>query len=145
MRSFLSGIAFSLSVLTNFPIFAGAQSTAGNAPTLSLAAMVQMEPASQSDAGVASAASTMASRRTISLTLADAEALALKNQPRLLAEQFRAQAANKRTAESRALYFPQVFGTSPLSRRTEIVPSLREHSQHRVSPPAQRQAALWYR
>ena len=44
------------------------------------------------------------------LTLADAEARALKNEPRLLAEQFRAQAANKRVAESRSGYFPQVFG-----------------------------------
>jgi outer membrane protein len=44
------------------------------------------------------------------LTLADAEARALKNQPRLLAEQFRAQAANKRVTESRSRYFPQAFG-----------------------------------
>jgi outer membrane protein len=45
-----------------------------------------------------------------SLTLADAEARALKNEPRLLAEQFRAQAADKRVTESRSGYFPQVFG-----------------------------------
>jgi outer membrane protein len=44
------------------------------------------------------------------LTLADAEARALKNEPRLLAEQFRAQAANKRVIASRSGYFPQVFG-----------------------------------
>src|SRR5580658_2006364 len=44
------------------------------------------------------------------LTLADAEARALKNQPRLLAEQFRTQAANKRIVESRSGYFPQMFG-----------------------------------
>jgi outer membrane protein len=44
------------------------------------------------------------------LTLADAEARALRNQPRLLAEQFRSQAANKRVTESRSGYFPQVFG-----------------------------------
>jgi outer membrane protein len=43
------------------------------------------------------------------LTLADADARALKNEPRLLAEQFRAQAANKRVAESRSGYFPQIF------------------------------------
>jgi outer membrane protein len=43
------------------------------------------------------------------LTLADAEMRALKNEPRLLAEQFRAQAANKRITESRSGYFPQVF------------------------------------
>jgi outer membrane protein len=44
------------------------------------------------------------------LSLADADARALKNQPRLLAEQFRAQAANKRITESRSGYFPQAFG-----------------------------------
>jgi outer membrane protein len=44
------------------------------------------------------------------LTLADAEARALKNEPRLLAERFRAQAENKRVIESRSGYFPQVFG-----------------------------------
>ena len=44
------------------------------------------------------------------LTLADAEARALKNQPRLLAEQFRTQAANKRIVESRSGYLPQMFG-----------------------------------
>jgi outer membrane protein len=44
------------------------------------------------------------------LTLADAEARALKNEPRLLAEQSRAQAANKRVTESRSGFFPQAFG-----------------------------------
>jgi outer membrane protein len=44
------------------------------------------------------------------LTLAEAEARACQNEPRLLAEQFRAQAANKRVTESRSGYFPQVFG-----------------------------------
>ncbi len=44
------------------------------------------------------------------LTLADAEARALKSQPRLLAEQYRFQAANKRVTESRSAYFPQAFG-----------------------------------
>ena len=44
------------------------------------------------------------------LTLVDAETRALKNEPRLLAEQFHAQAANKRVTESRSRYFPQLFG-----------------------------------
>ena len=44
------------------------------------------------------------------LALADAEAQALKHEPRLLAEQFRSQAANKRVTETRSGYFPQVFG-----------------------------------
>ena len=51
-----------------------------------------------------------AKSQQINLTLADAEARALKNEPRLLAEQFRAQAANKRVTESRSGYFPQAFG-----------------------------------
>lgn len=48
--------------------------------------------------------------QTPTLTLADAEARALKNQPRLLAQQFRAQAADKRITESRSGFFPQAFG-----------------------------------
>src|SRR5262245_26306611 len=44
------------------------------------------------------------------LTLADAEALALKNQPRLLAEQLRARAADKRITEFKSGYFPQAYG-----------------------------------
>jgi outer membrane protein len=48
--------------------------------------------------------------QSATLTLADAEARALKNQPRLLAGQFRAQAANKRITESRSGYFPQLYG-----------------------------------
>ncbi len=44
----------------------------------------------------------------INLTLSDAEAHALKNEPHLLAEEFRTQAANKRVTESRAGYFPQL-------------------------------------
>jgi outer membrane protein len=44
------------------------------------------------------------------LTLADAESRALKNQPRLLAQQFREEAAHERITESRSGYFPQMFG-----------------------------------
>lgn len=44
------------------------------------------------------------------LTLPDAEARALRNQPRLLAQQFRTQAANKRITEYRSGFFPQTFG-----------------------------------
>jgi outer membrane protein len=44
------------------------------------------------------------------LSLADAEAGALKNQPRLAAEALRAQAAGKRIQESRSSYFPQLTG-----------------------------------
>jgi outer membrane protein len=44
------------------------------------------------------------------LSLADAEARTLKNQPRLAAEALRAQALSKRVQESRSAYFPQVAG-----------------------------------
>jgi outer membrane protein len=61
---------------------------------------------SPSQAG--SASSTASTQEN--LTLADAEARALKNQPRLLAEQFRALAANKRVSEAKSGFFPQAFG-----------------------------------
>jgi outer membrane protein len=44
------------------------------------------------------------------LTLLDAEARALKNQPRLQAAQLRAQAAGKNVSVARSAYFPQAFG-----------------------------------
>jgi len=46
-----------------------------------------------------------------SLSLADAEARALHNQPRLAAESLRAQAMGKRIQESRSAYFPQLSGS----------------------------------
>jgi outer membrane protein len=44
------------------------------------------------------------------LSLADAEARTLKNQPRLAAEALRAQALGKRVQQSRSAYFPQLMG-----------------------------------
>jgi len=44
------------------------------------------------------------------LSLADAEARALHNQPRLQAEALRAQAAGKRVQQTRSAYFPQLAG-----------------------------------
>ena len=44
------------------------------------------------------------------LSLADAEEHALKNQPRLAAEDLRAQATGKRVQQSRSSYFPQLTG-----------------------------------
>jgi outer membrane protein len=44
------------------------------------------------------------------LSLADAEARALHNQPRLAAETLRAEAMGKRVQESRSAYFPQLAG-----------------------------------
>jgi len=75
-----------------------------SAPTESAASSAGIENPAQAG-GAPSAKSPQAN-----LTLADAEARALKNEPRLLAEQFRAQAATKRVLESRSGYFPQVFG-----------------------------------
>ncbi len=44
------------------------------------------------------------------LTLAEAQAIALRNRPSLLAAQFKAQQAGAVTSEARSAYFPQVFG-----------------------------------
>jgi outer membrane protein len=44
------------------------------------------------------------------LSLADAEARTLKNQPRLAAEALRAQALGKRVQQNRSVYFPQLAG-----------------------------------
>ena len=110
MRSFRCGVTFILSVFTTIPILARAQSAAVNPPSVSVAPLAPIAKTPQSAAGVAAASTAAASSQTIPLSLVDAEGFALKNQPRLLAEQFRAQAASRRTAESRASYFPQVFG-----------------------------------
>jgi len=45
-----------------------------------------------------------------SLTLAEAQAIAVRNRPSLLASQFTAQQAGAATSEARAAYFPQMFG-----------------------------------
>jgi outer membrane protein len=47
-----------------------------------------------------------------SLTLAQAEAIAIRNHPRLLASLDRAQAAGKVTSEVRSVYLPQVYGAA---------------------------------
>jgi outer membrane protein len=65
---------------------------------------------SQSTAQDNRAAASNTANQPPRLTLADAEVRALKNQPRLLAEQFRAQEADKRITESRSGLFPQAFG-----------------------------------
>ncbi len=46
--------------------------------------------------------------QTPALSLADAEARTLKNQPRLAAEALRAQALGKRVQQTRSAYFPQL-------------------------------------
>ena len=105
MRPFLSRMLFFCLVLSEIQVVASAQTSATPpAPTPRSAVPVQTENLRQNDANPA------AKSQPIALTLAEAEARALKNQPRLLAAQFRAQAAGKRITESRSAYFPQAFG-----------------------------------
>jgi outer membrane protein len=91
MRPFLSRMVFCCLVLSEIQVVASAQTSAMPA---------QIENSPQNDSNAAAKG----------LTLAEAEARALKNQPRLLAAEFRAQAAGKRITESRSAYFPQPFG-----------------------------------
>jgi outer membrane protein len=113
MRFLLSGAVFCISALSFLPFTADAQSVAlPTAPGEKALPLTQSEDVPQDAAGMAPAASTSMTAQTqgIELSLADAEERALKNQPRLLAEQFRAQAANRRIGESMASYFPQAYG-----------------------------------
>ena len=105
MRPFLSRMLFFYLVLIEIQVVASAQTSATPpASTPHSGAPVQTENLPQNDSNPA------AKSQPIALTLAEAEARALKNQPRLLAAQFRAQAAGKRITESRSAYFPQAFG-----------------------------------
>jgi outer membrane protein len=79
---------------------------ASPAPIATPASSAGMETSSESSRGIAPSAKS----QPPTLTLADAVARAVTNQPRLLAEKFRVQAANKRVTESRSGYFPQMFG-----------------------------------
>ena len=108
---FLSGTIFFLSALAGFQFAARAQSAA--IPPASIVKAVpftQLEDASRSDGGMGPVASTTSQKSPTELTLLDVKTRALKNQPRLLAEQYRTQAAGKRTTEARAQYFPQLYG-----------------------------------
>ena len=105
MRPFLSRMVFCCLVLSEIQVVASAQTVAmPPASTPHSAVPGQTENPPQDDSNPA------AKSPPIALTLAAAEARALKNQPRLLAAQFRAQAAGKRITESRSAYFPQAFG-----------------------------------
>ncbi len=66
----------------------------------------QSPPASQAPA--AGQPSSVAAPQP--LTLTEAQAIALRSRPRLLAAQFTAQQAGAVTSEARSAYFPQVFG-----------------------------------
>jgi outer membrane protein len=99
MRRWLIRI-FSLPIFVTLPLGARAQSSASpEVPTPHVSHF-------QSGTNASPAKTAEASE----LTLADAEARALKSQPRFLAQQFRAQAASKRISESRSGYFPQAYG-----------------------------------
>jgi outer membrane protein len=111
MRPFLSGTVFCLSAITSVQFVASAQSI--TMPTALAGKVVPFNELAnllQDDAGIESANSTAAQNHAVALTLSDADARALKNQPRLLAEQYRVQAADKKITESRATYFPQTYG-----------------------------------
>ena len=95
MRPFLSRMVFCCLVLIEIQVVASAQTSA----TPPSPVPVQIENLPQNGPAAKSQPSA--------LTLAEAEARALKNQPRLLAAQLRAQAAGKRITESRSAYFPQ--------------------------------------
>jgi outer membrane protein len=106
MRPFLSRMVFCFLVLIEIQVVASAQTSATPpASTPPSPVPVQTENLPQNGANPA------AKSQPSALTLAEAEARALKNQPRLLAAQFRAQAAGKRVTESRSAYFPQAFGS----------------------------------
>jgi len=106
MKSFLFGMIFLSLFADRFQVLLSAQSSA--APVQQTEQSLPVPPAreEQADAQLASAKGTPSTP----LTLADAEALALRNEPRLQAAQFRAQAAGKGITESRSRYFPQAVG-----------------------------------
>jgi outer membrane protein len=110
MKGFLSGTVICLSAFASLQLLARAQSIAPPAPTESVVPFTQWQNAAQNGAAIEFATPNLVEDHAIALTLPDAEARALKNQPRLLAEQYRAQAANKRIGGPRASYFPQAFG-----------------------------------
>ena len=118
MRRILPAVALCLSLCSLVQPDAEAQSS--KKPALSVAGLnpnpdsvgtVRVDPSTVLiDPGPDQAHLSPVADTSPTLSLADAEARALKNQPRLLSEQLRAQAANKRITESTSAYFPQVNG-----------------------------------
>ncbi len=86
---------------STFGLFCGAPS---------LSAQATQDRPSPSSIGGAPPADTQPAVPGPRLTLADAEARALHNQPRLAAETLRALAMGKRVEETRSAYFPQLAG-----------------------------------
>ncbi len=104
MRKIVSGAVFCRAAFQGRS-FAGAQIVSPPAaPTAHAATSPQIGNPPQSDAA------PVVHNSTVVLTLEDAKTRAIKNQPRLLAMELRAQAANKRIAEVRSGYLPQMFG-----------------------------------
>jgi outer membrane protein len=89
-----------LLLLSTLGSFCGAPSSAAQAR--------QDPPAASSSVAPAPPADTQPAVHGPTLSLADAEARALRNQPRLAAEALRAEAMGKRVQESRSAYFPQI-------------------------------------
>jgi len=113
MKLFLSGTVLCISAFSVLSFPANGQSASlPSAPAGSALPSAQMQSVPQSGVDVPPLALPRVAVQThgVELSLAEAEARALKNQPRLLAEQYRAQAAHKRIGEPRASYFPQVYG-----------------------------------
>jgi outer membrane protein len=107
MRSLSSKAIFWFLVLVKISVTGSAQTASGlSAPLPKIFSASRTESRSQNDAGIKDSEKS----QSAALTLAQAESRALANHPRLLAEQFRAQAAGKRITESRSAYFPQAFG-----------------------------------
>jgi outer membrane protein len=112
MKLFLSSTVLCIATSSFLCSPAETQSAAlSNAPTQMAPPLSALNSVPQTGAGTASTGPVSAPQpHRVELSLADAEARALKNHPRLLAEQYRALAADKRIGESRASYFPQAFG-----------------------------------
>jgi outer membrane protein len=104
MRQILYGVAFTLIASLAATKHANAQSIP-NAPEPRFLSFAQLDTASIAK----STDQDQTPDIFTTLSLADAEAHALKNEPRLLSEQLRAQAATKQIAESRAAFFPQLY------------------------------------
>ncbi len=113
MRPFLSGTVLCIYAFSVLSFSANGQlASVPSAPTGNAPPSAQMQNVRQSGVDVPPPALPGTASQTpgIELSLTEAEARALKNQPRLLAEQYRAQAAQKRIAEPKASYFPQAYG-----------------------------------
>jgi outer membrane protein len=90
-------------------LFFGTSGLSCGVPSSAAQAMEGPSAASSSVAA-ASAADTQPAGHGPALSLADAEARALHNQPRLAAETLRAEAMGKRVEQTRSAYFPQLAG-----------------------------------